>query len=56
MAHPNGDSFTLWPGFMSGPQMRPGMSSVNTVSAKPCTKHSKGIRNRFRGGKLKKIN
>ena len=37
MAQPRGDSFTLPPGFMSGPQMRPGMSSVSRVSASPCT-------------------
>ena len=36
MAQPRGDSLTLCPGFMLGPQMRPGMSSVNSVSAKPC--------------------
>ena len=36
MAQPKGDSFTLCPGFMSGPQMRPGMSSVSSVSASPC--------------------
>ncbi len=36
MAQPRGESLTLCPGFMLGPQMRPGMSSVNSVSAKPC--------------------
>lgn len=38
MAQPRGDSFTRAPGFMSGPQMRPGMSRVSRLSASPCTK------------------
>ena len=40
MAQPREESLTLCPGFMSGPQMRPGMSSVNSVSAKPCIQAS----------------
>ena len=37
MAQPRGASLTLCPGLMSGPQMRPGTSSVSKASAKPCT-------------------
>lgn len=43
MAQPRGDSFTRAPGFMSGPQMRPGMSRVSRVSASPCTQQPLSI-------------